>query len=291
MKQPTVRCPLDRSWQKPLPAILALALLAVPALASDPDDYDIRFVPRVTGLRDCPHVQVLGGGNVKVLTLSPRGFLGVETSSLTPELRRHFGVPEDAGVMLSRVVDDSAARAAGLEVGDIITRVDGDDIASSGQLGRAIRQKEGGEAVEIEFWRDGQVQQTTAILEERDRCAFDIGDYMEALHLEDLPQLGAYGFEISREAIESALEGAREAFEGQDWEKHFEALGEIDFERIEERLERAQERLERLEERLEREFGRDFERAERVLERAERNRDRDRERAERDEDGGSSQPI
>ncbi|MCP3962810.1 MAG: PDZ domain-containing protein [bacterium] len=266
-------------------------VLAVPAAAGDPDDDDLRVIREVRQLRDCPEIQVLGAGNVKVLSMSPRGFLGVETSGLTPELRHHFGVPEDAGVLLSRVVDGSAAQAAGLLVGDIITRVGDEDIASAAELGRVVRQRDGGEVIDIEYWRDGLVNQTTATLEERERCAFDIGDYMEAIHLEDLPKLEDFGIEFSRESIESALETAREAIEGQDWQEHLQglSLSEIDLERIEERMERVQERLERLEERLEREYGRDLERAERRAERDRERAERDRERAERED--GSVEPI
>ena len=32
-----------------------------------------------------------------------RGFLGVGLTELTPELRTHFGVPEESGVMVSKV--------------------------------------------------------------------------------------------------------------------------------------------------------------------------------------------
>ena len=48
--------------------------------------------------------------------------LGVGLTDLTPELREHFGVGGDAGVMISRVVEDSPAAKAGLRVGDIIER-------------------------------------------------------------------------------------------------------------------------------------------------------------------------
>ena len=95
------------------------------------------------------------------------GFLGVATSELTPELRRHFGVPEEAGVLVAKVVDDSAAAAAGILVGDILTAVDGEELRSSGDLIRRIRQHEPGAAVDVELWRDGFVQTAGVTLGER----------------------------------------------------------------------------------------------------------------------------
>lgn len=96
-------------------------------------------------------------------------FLGVELSDLTPELRTHFGVPEDAGVMVGKLVDGSPAFRAGLEVGDIVTAVDGEPVASPSALARAIRGHEDGETVVLEVWRDGQMQKISATLEERER--------------------------------------------------------------------------------------------------------------------------
>ena len=96
-------------------------------------------------------------------------FLGVQLSELTPELRAHFGVPDDAGVMVGKVVDDSPALRAGLEVGDIVTAVGDKPVASASALARAIRGNEDGDTVVLEVWRDGQVQKIDATLEERER--------------------------------------------------------------------------------------------------------------------------
>jgi len=96
-------------------------------------------------------------------------FLGVQLSDLTPELRTHFGVPEDAGVMVGKLVDGSPAFRAGLEVGDIVTAVDGEPIASASALAGAIRDHEDGDTVVLEVWRDGQMQKISAALEERER--------------------------------------------------------------------------------------------------------------------------
>ena len=97
-------------------------------------------------------------------------FLGVQLSELTPELRTHFGVPDDAGVMVGKVVDDSPALRAGLEVGDIVTAVGGEPVASASALSRAIRGHGDGDTVVLEVWRDGQVQKIDATLEERERA-------------------------------------------------------------------------------------------------------------------------
>ncbi len=96
-------------------------------------------------------------------------FLGVQLSDLTPELRTHFGVPEDVGVMVGKLVDGSPALRAGLEVGDIVTAVDGEPVASASALARAIGGHEDGDTVVLEVWRDGRMEKMSATLEERER--------------------------------------------------------------------------------------------------------------------------
>lgn len=58
---------------------------------------------------------------------------------LTPELRRYFGAPADAGVLLSGVENGRAAEAAGLEVGDVIVALDRSELRAIADLPRLLR--------------------------------------------------------------------------------------------------------------------------------------------------------
>ncbi|MDX1385551.1 MAG: PDZ domain-containing protein, partial [Thermoanaerobaculia bacterium] len=108
-----------------------------------------------------------------------RGYLGVELTRLTPELRRHFGVPEDQGVMVSRVAEDSPAAAAGLEVGDVVTAVDGEAIAHPRDLVHAIRPHREGDLATVEVYREGLLEQITVSLAEREgrHLRLHLGDH------------------------------------------------------------------------------------------------------------------
>ena len=262
------------TWRRLAPAFLALLVFAaaLPAAAGGHEEHEKHKVV-IKRLHDCPNIQILGTSGEPIhIGRSNRGFLGVEPTSLTPELRRHFGVPGDAGVMIGKVIEDSAAVAAGLAVGDIITRVDGEEILTASGLGRAVRQKSGGDAVEIEYWRGGETYTATATLGEHERCAIDVGEYLHELDFDfeglDLEGLTEQGLLIGEEALEAlrdvdwaeTLEGLKDI----DWETHLEGLKHIDLEGFEERMEEVQERLRELEESLEREQER--------LERLERDR-------------------
>ena len=109
-----------------------------------------------------------GPGRIMLGTHLGGGFLGVQLAELTPDLRTHFGVDPAAGVMVSEVVDGSPAARAGIRVGDIITAIDREAIASGRELARHVRVKEDGETVLVELWRDGSMQHLTATLVERE---------------------------------------------------------------------------------------------------------------------------
>ncbi len=246
-----------------LATILLLAsILGVAALADDDEDKR-RITIESLGKGDCPHVLRVGAGG-EVMSLGSYAFLGVQLTSLTPELRRHFGVPEDAGVMIGGVEEGSPAEAAGLRVGDIVTRFDGEDVASGGRLARLVRKHEKDDTVTLELWRGGKVSTMTVTLDERRRCGLDISHMIDleelprvdlkelSIDLENLPRFEHLLelHEFDGEAMEEAMERMREALSHQDWESHLERLEEVDMTGIEERLHEAMERLHELEDEI-----------------------------------------
>jgi len=103
-----------------------------------------------------------------------RGYLGVGLTDLTPELRGHFGVPEDSGVMVSKVDAGSPADKAGIKVGDIVTSLDGKPVGTTFDMRQRIRAADDGAPATLEVWRNGKVQTFSAALEKRDRPEVDL---------------------------------------------------------------------------------------------------------------------
>lgn len=63
-----------------------------------------------------------------------RGWIGVEPNDLTPELAETFGVKSDAGVIITGVLQNGPAAQAGIRPGDVITRVNGQDVRNVSEL-------------------------------------------------------------------------------------------------------------------------------------------------------------
>lgn len=66
--------------------------------------------------------QLLDSGEVT------RGYLGVMIQNMTPELAESFDVEEKRGVLIAQVSENSPAEKAGLKVGDVIVRYQGEQV-------------------------------------------------------------------------------------------------------------------------------------------------------------------
>ena len=111
------------------------------------------------------------------------GYLGVRSIELTPELRQHFGAPKDAGVMVGTVEPDSPAAKAGIQVGDILTAIDGDGVGSTRELSRTVRRHKDGETLKVELLRDRSRKTFSVTVEERkDPEGLRLGDFGHGKH-------------------------------------------------------------------------------------------------------------
>ena len=76
-----------------------------------------------------------------------RGYLGISGINVTEDVSEMYGIPE--GVFITQVYDNTAASAAGLKKGDIITSLDGEKITSMDELSKELEFHAKGETVEL----------------------------------------------------------------------------------------------------------------------------------------------
>jgi serine protease Do len=93
--------------------------------------------------------QILATGRVV------RSFLGVEYRDVEPEMAEQFRLPVREGIVVVSVSPNTPAERAGLEGGDIITRVDDTPIKQGGDLRRLLRDRSPGDTVRITVARMG----------------------------------------------------------------------------------------------------------------------------------------
>ncbi len=118
------------------------------------------------------------------------GFLGVQIQDLSEQLSDYFKVKGGNGVLVSEVVKDSPAEKAGLKAGDIVTKVDDNDIENSGDLTMTIRGYEPESKVSISIIRDGKKKKLKATLgETKGGFRYKFGELDELKHLDDTHEM------------------------------------------------------------------------------------------------------
>lgn len=92
-----------------------------------------------------------------------RPFLGVKYKMISKDLALLNEVPE--GAYIVEVIENSPANQAGVEVGDIILKIDGVKLSEEeSSLAKVIQTKKVGDRVELEIWREGNIKKLSAVL-------------------------------------------------------------------------------------------------------------------------------
>jgi len=83
-----------------------------------------------------------------------RGWLGVLIQDITLDLAESFGMKHPRGALVAKVLPDSPAKAAGIQVGDVIVRFDGKDIRDSASLPPIVGRSRVGVSIPVDVIRD-----------------------------------------------------------------------------------------------------------------------------------------
>ncbi|MEM7226668.1 MAG: DegQ family serine endoprotease [Pseudomonadota bacterium] len=92
--------------------------------------------------------QLRQNGDVK------RGWLGVSIQPITGELAEALALPVERGALVASVDEESPAKAAGIQTGDVILSFDDKEIEDPRGLARTVADTPAGKAVEVELWRN-----------------------------------------------------------------------------------------------------------------------------------------
>lgn len=93
-----------------------------------------------------------------------RGILGVEGGELNATASKELGVTETQGFYIKKVNTKSGAEKAGLQKGDIIIKLDDQNVATFADLSGYINTKRPNDKVQVTFIRDGKNKVVPVIL-------------------------------------------------------------------------------------------------------------------------------
>jgi len=93
-------------------------------------------------------------------------YLGVQMTTLTPQVKQEVNsnpnaglqISEDQGVLVVQVVSGSPADRAGIKSGDVVKRVNGQDVATAEALQNLVEASQVGNKLQVELKRNGRDQ-------------------------------------------------------------------------------------------------------------------------------------
>lgn len=95
-----------------------------------------------------------------------RGRLGITVQGVGPEHAKSFGLSKAGGALITSVEKDGPADRADLQIGDIVLKLNGKDIASTEELIREVSDAAPGSITKLQVWRDGAAKELTVSLGE-----------------------------------------------------------------------------------------------------------------------------
>jgi len=96
-----------------------------------------------------------------------RGYIGVSIKDVDTKEAKGLGLDETKGVLIQNVLKGGAGEEAGLQIGDIILKVDDEEVNAANQLQTIIGSKHPGTNVDLTIFRNGNTFNKTVTLKPR----------------------------------------------------------------------------------------------------------------------------
>ncbi len=127
-----------------------------------------------------------------------RGILGVEGGELNSTASKQLGIAETQGFYINGVTKNSGAEKSGLEKGDIIIKLDNQNVATYADLSGYINTKRPNDKVQVTFIRDGKNKVLPVILSKNEFFSTEFkGMELENINANDKKKFNlSYGVKI-----------------------------------------------------------------------------------------------
>jgi serine protease Do len=84
------------------------------------------------------------------------GYIGIGISDVTPDNAKFFQMNNAAGAVVTQVEPNSPGAKAGLKIGDVIAKLNGQTVTDAGQLQMEVGQKQPGQSIQLQVVREGK---------------------------------------------------------------------------------------------------------------------------------------
>jgi len=95
-----------------------------------------------------------------------RGFIGVQIQDVTPDIADDLGLKAAGGVLVAEPQANSPAAVAGIEAGDVITAINGNEVSNAREFARTISSMPPGVSAKLTVIRNGQEKTVNVTLGE-----------------------------------------------------------------------------------------------------------------------------
>jgi membrane-associated protease RseP (regulator of RpoE activity) len=104
-------------------------------------------------------------------------YLGIEMQEVNKENFAKFGLRDVRGIAVVKVEENSPAATAGIRAGDVIVRLNGEEITSTRKLTRLIGEIDPDHQAKVTVLRNDSEQELTATLAKRQGAKFESGNF------------------------------------------------------------------------------------------------------------------
>lgn len=117
-----------------------------------------------------------------------RGYMGVGTQKLTPEIAKALAIPVNQGALVFSIESNSPAAKAGLKRDDTIVAIDGQKIVSDAALRRVVALKAPGQSTTVDIYRGGKPEKLKMLLVKRpEEAKGRAGEHTGPVNLDEEP--------------------------------------------------------------------------------------------------------
>ncbi len=95
-----------------------------------------------------------------------RGYLGVNIQEVTQDIAREHNMKEIKGVLIADVMDNSAAKKAGIRKGDIILEIGDKEVNSVPELQEYVSMNRPGDKIKVTYSREGHLKEVSVVLKD-----------------------------------------------------------------------------------------------------------------------------